>query len=198
MVVTNDPDKAEKLRVLRGHGSKPKYHHALIGGNFRLDALQAAVLSVKFQYLDEWSAARQANASWYSHQIQNCELSKTKLLEAPAAIWEKPLGDPLLHRQDRVKAVHYHIFNQYVISTPHRDKLQQHMQQKEIGTAIYYPIPLHLQRCFRYLGYQPGDFPVSESAANTTLAIPVYPELNQEQRQYIMDTILSGIRTFAA
>ncbi len=193
MVTTNDEGKAEKLRVLRAHGSKPKYHHALIGGNFRLDALQAAVLSVKLRYLDELTAARQANACWYDRELELSGMTAKGLIERPQAVWKVHL-DALAAKADfNAGAAHYHIYNQYVIATPQRDALQRHLQAKEIGTAIYYPIPLHLQDCFAFLGHRRGDFPVSESAATRTLAIPIYPELSPDQRAYVIASIVEGL-----
>ena len=193
LVTTNAADKAEKLRVLRAHGSKPKYHHALIGGNFRLDALQAAVLGVKLRYLDDLTAARQANACWYDREFELSGLTAKGLLERPQAIWKAHLDEISAQIDFPAGAAHYHIYNQYVIATPQRDALQRHLQAKEIGTAIYYPIPLHLQDCFAYLGYRKGDFPVSESAAEKTLAIPIYPELSPEQRTYVLESIVEGL-----
>jgi len=169
MCVTQDEEVAEKLRVLRVHGGKPKYYHGLIGGNFRLDAMQAAVLQVKLRHLDDWTTGRQANAASYDHLL------------APVA--------------DRVKAPVVrdgarHIFNQYTIRTNNRDGLLDHLKSSGIGSEIYYPVPLHLQRCFDYLGYSAGDFPEAEAAAETVLSIPIYAELSEEQRQYVANRIL--------
>jgi dTDP-4-amino-4,6-dideoxygalactose transaminase len=167
MVVTNDASRAERLKVLRGHGSKPKYYHKLVGGNFRLDAIQAAIVSAKLPHLDEWTAARQRNAQRYDQLFQ----------EAGA-----PIGLPSIVT-DR------HIFNQYVIRVAERDKLQAHLQKNGVGTEVYYPVPMHVQECFAYLGYSRGDFPESERAAAETLALPIHPELTEPQAQFVVKCI---------
>ncbi len=158
----NDSDLAERMRVLRVHGGKPKYFHALIGGNFRIDELQAAVLRVKLKYLDGWTQARQRNAAYYNEAFARAGLG-SRVVTPRAA----PGGR--------------HIFNQYVVRVQRRDALKAFLGERGIGTEIYYPVPLHLQQCFAYLGYRSGDFPHSERAAAETLALPVYPELSQEQ-----------------
>jgi dTDP-4-amino-4,6-dideoxygalactose transaminase len=170
MCTCNDEDLAEKLRVLRLHGGKPKYYHAIIGGNFRLDALQAAILLVKLEHLDSWTAGRQANANRYDHAFEEAGLIDR-------------VGTPELVTGRR------HIFNQYVIRVERRDDLRKFLTESEIGTEIYYPVPLHLQRCFEYLGYSEGDFPEAEKAALETLALPVYPELGEDQINYVVDRI---------
>ncbi len=174
MVVTNDAALAERVRVLRVHGSHPKYYHKFIGGNFRLDALQAAVLRVKLKHLDAWTAKRQQHAAFYDHALSTMEGAAPA---APKAIWSAT-GDP-----------HFHIYNQYVIRTPQRDKLQAALKAAHIGTEIYYPVPLHLQECFAPLGYRAGALPVAEAAARETLALPIYPELSADQLQYVVDRI---------
>jgi len=163
MVVTNDAQRLEKLRCLRDHGAKPKYYHKIIGGNFRLDALQAAVVTAKLPHLDEWTAARQRNAKHYDQLFAGIGLPIT----VPAVMTDR------------------HIFNQYVIRVPRRDELQAYLKEKGVGTEVYYPVPLHLQECFAYLGYKAGAFPESERAAKETLALPIYPELSQPQLQYV-------------
>ena len=172
LITTLDAGRAEKLRVIRAHGSKVKYFHQIIGGNFRLDALQAAVVSVKLPHLDGWTAARQANAARYNELFRESGLVERKLVSCPV---EAP--------QRR------HIYNQYTIRAERRDALQQHLTQAGIGNEIYYPVPFHLQECFAYVGGKPGDFPASEAAANSTLAIPVYPELTASQQEYVVATI---------
>jgi dTDP-4-amino-4,6-dideoxygalactose transaminase len=162
LCAANDPDLAERMRVLRVHGGKPKYFHALIGGNFRIDELQAAVLRVKFKYLDGWTQARQRNAAYYDEAFARAGLG-ARVVTPRAA----PGGR--------------HIFNQYVVRVQRRDGLKAFLAERGIGTEIYYPLPLHMQQCFAYLGYRSGDFPHSERAAAETLALPVYPELSQEQ-----------------
>ena len=171
MCTTNDADLAERLSILRLHGGKPKYYHSFVGGNFRLDALQAAVLLVKLRSLDDWTAGRQSNAAYYD--------------EAFAAAG---LGDKVVTPVTRTGK--RHIYNQYVIRVGDRDKLREHMTEADIGTEIYYPVPLHLQRCFAELGYKEGDCPESESAADATLAIPIYPELTREQQDYVIAKIV--------
>jgi len=162
LCTANDSDLAERMRVLRVHGGKPKYFHALIGGNFRIDELQAAVLRVKFKYLDGWTQARQRNAAYYDEAFARAGLGSRVI--TPRAT---PGGR--------------HIFNQYVVRVQRRDALKAFLGERGIGTEIYYPVPLHLQQCFAYLGYRSGDFPHSERAAGETLALPVYPELSEDQ-----------------
>ena len=177
MVVTSNPELAEKIQTLRVHGSKPKYYHKLIGGNFRLDALQAAVLNVKLNYLNDWTKQRQENARQYMSLFKESGLIEKIGLLLPEAVYEEA-GVP-----------HYHIFNQFVIRIPQRDHLQEYLKQKEIGTGLYYPVPLHLQDCFRYLGYKEGDFPVAERAAKETLALPIYPGLSNNQKKMVVEAI---------
>ena len=172
MCVTNDAALAERMEVLRVHGGKPKYYHALIGGNFRLDELQAAVLNVKLKHLDEWSAARQRNAAFYNGAFGRAKLGEA--LETPHA----SLG-------------FRHIYNQYVVRVRQRDALRDYLAAAGVGTEIYYPVPLHLQKCFDYLGHKAGDFPQSERAAAETLALPIFPELTETQLQYVAATITS-------
>jgi dTDP-4-amino-4,6-dideoxygalactose transaminase len=166
---TNDAALAESMRVLRVHGGKPKYFHAVIGGNFRIDELQAAVLRVKLRYLDEWTGGRQRNARFYDGAF--------------AASLQDHVTTPYAVPGCR------HIFNQYVIRVARRDALRDFLTQRNIGTEIYYPVPLHLQKCFDYLGYKTGDFPESERAAAETLALPIYPELSQEQLAHVVSSI---------
>jgi dTDP-4-amino-4,6-dideoxygalactose transaminase len=168
MVVTQDPGLAEAVRVLRVHGGNPKYHHAVIGGNFRLDALQAAVLRVKLKYLAGWTEARRRNAGRYREYF-----SQADLLEE--------IGLP----EDSAG----HIYHQFVIRCAKRDELQSYLRERDIGTEVYYPIPLHLQKCFADLGYKEGDFPQAEAAARKSLALPIYPELSEQQQRYIVEEI---------
>ena len=168
MCVTNDDALAEKMRVLRLHGGKPKYYHSMIGGNFRLDALQAAVLLVKLRHLDDWSAQRQENAAHYDD-----------LLTALSEHVERPVVRPGCR----------HIYNQYTLRVSDRDALRAHLAERKIGSEIYYPVPLHLQDCFAHLGYREGDCPQSEAAASQVLSIPIYPELSVAQQQYVVDAI---------
>jgi dTDP-4-amino-4,6-dideoxygalactose transaminase len=173
MIVTSDANRAERLRCLRGHGAKPKYYHQIIGGNFRLDAIQAAVVSAKLPHLDAWTAARQANAERYDRLFAEA---------VPGAGTPSYLSLPAV-RADR------HIFNQYVIRTPRRDELQASLKQHGVGTEVYYPVPMHLQECFAYLGYGVGAFPESERAALETLALPVHPELSEAEARYVVDCV---------
>jgi len=167
MVVTNDAQRAEKLRCLRVHGSRPKYHHKMVGGNFRLDAIQAAVVSTKLPHLDDWTAARQCNAKRYDELFHQAGL---------------PIGLPTV-------VTNRHIFNQYVVRVPRREELQAYLLKRDVGTEVYYPVPMHLQECFAYLGDGAGSFPVSERAAKETLALPVHPELTESQARFVVECI---------
>jgi dTDP-4-amino-4,6-dideoxygalactose transaminase len=167
-VVTNDAALAEKMRVLRNHGSQPKYYHKLVGGNFRLDTLQAAVLQVKLRYLDGWTVRRQQNAAFYDAGFLRTGL-RGGPVGTPAAVQSR------------------HIFNQYVVRFADRDAVRDHLNRQQITTEVYYPVPLHLQECFQGLGYGAGDFPGSEKAAATSLALPIYPELTAAQKQRVVD-----------
>jgi dTDP-4-amino-4,6-dideoxygalactose transaminase len=178
LCTTSHAELAESMRVLRVHGGKPKYFHAVIGGNFRIDELQAAVLRVKLKHLDAWTAGRQRNAAYYTAAFAALELGAR-------------LRTPLAAPGSR------HIFNQYVVRAERRDALKALMAERGIGTEIYYPVPLHLQTCFAYLGYRPGDFPESERAALDTLALPVYPELNPAQLQHVVTVIRDFYRSEA-
>lgn len=177
MAVTNDSELAERMRILRVHGSKPKYYHKLIGGNFRLDTIQAAVLNVKLNYLDGWTKRRQENAERYELLFQQSDVVQKGKVRLPEAVY----------RSGGVK--HYHIYNQFVLRAERRDDLVAHLKQKGIGTEIYYPVPFHLQECFRYLGHKHGDFPDSERAANETIAIPIYPELTPAKQTEVVEAI---------
>jgi dTDP-4-amino-4,6-dideoxygalactose transaminase len=169
----NDAALAERLKVLRVHGGQPKYFHALIGGNFRIDELQAAVLRVKLRYLDGWTAGRQRNAAYYDAAFEAAALAPR--LRAPA----RP-------------AAGRHIYNQYVVRAERRDALRAHLAERRIGTEIYYPVPLHRQACFAYLGVAAGEMPESERAAAETLALPIYPELSEAQ----LDAVVAAVRDF--
>lgn len=168
MVTTNDPELAEKLRTLRVHGSKPKYYHHLVGGNFRLDALQAAVLRVKLKHLPSWTDARRSNADRYR-----------------ALFAERDLLEHVVLPDD----VPGHIYNQFVIRIPERDRVRDYMKAHGVGTEVYYPLCLHQQECFGGLGYSEGDLPHAERAATETLALPIYPELSEEALVYVVDTV---------
>jgi dTDP-4-amino-4,6-dideoxygalactose transaminase len=169
MCVTRDAELAERLRIYRVHGGKPKYYHRVIGGNFRLDELQAAVLVIKLKHLDAWTAGRRANADRYDQLFAAAGLTQVV-------------------RPYRVPGAR-HIFNQYIIRVPRREQLQAAMKEAQIGNEVYYPVPLHAQDCFAYLRHKPQDFPLSAQAAAETLAIPVYPELTLDQQRYVVDCI---------
>jgi dTDP-4-amino-4,6-dideoxygalactose transaminase len=173
--VTNDEQLAAKLLKLRVHGMEPKYYHQLIGGNFRLDEIQAAVLNVKLPHLDSWSAARQRNAAFYDAAFARAGIRG--LVTPPPA----PRGAR-------------HIYNQYCIRVPRRDELRAHLTQQGVGAEIYYPLPLHMQECFAYLGHRPEDFPESLRASRESLALPIYPELDESQLQYVVDKIAAHFR----
>lgn len=180
MVVTSDDGLAERLRLLRNHGAKPKYYHKIVGGNFRLDTIQAAALLVKLRHLDAWHKARQEHADRYRELFRQAGLAGAVRL--PEVV-------------DSTPGIRSHIYNQFVIGTPKRDALREFLTAQGIGTEIYYPVPFHLQECFRDLGYKAGDFPESERAARETLALPVYPELTPEQQAYVVDRIRQFCRT---
>ena len=171
LIVTSDAALVDKIRSLRSHGAKPKYHHALVGGNFRLDAIQAAVIRAKFAHLDEWTGQRQENARLYDEKFAAASLAP-ELLTTP------------VRRPGR------HIFNQYVVRTQERDGLMQHLRGVGVGCEIYYPKPLHLQECFENLGHEKGQFPNAELASRETLAIPVYPELTEDQVERVAEEII--------
>jgi dTDP-4-amino-4,6-dideoxygalactose transaminase len=177
MLLTNDDALAARLRSLRVHGESSKYHHREIGFNSRLDTLQAAVLRVKLPRLDSWSDARALNAARYRE------------LFADAGLLEE-VGLPFEREGAR------HIYNQFVVRVRGggRDALVEHLRREGVGTEVYYPVPLHLQECFRYLGYREGDFPEAERAARETLALPVYPELTEGQQRYVVDAVQSFFR----
>lgn len=173
MLTTDDDALAERLQILRVHGSKISYYHSMIGINSRLDSIQAAVLRVKLRYLDSWLDARWKNAQRYNRLFENAGLTDRVIL--PSA-----------------RSGGRHTFNQYIIRVgQHRDALAQHLKENNIGTNIYHPVPLHMQECFRYLGYKEGDFPGAEAAARETLALPIYPELSIEQQQHVVAAIHS-------
>jgi len=168
MIVTNDEKLYERAFIMRNHGSKPKYYHKFIGGNFRLDPIQAAALLVKLPYLDGWSEARRKNAAYYNKKFEG-------------TVVQVPYINP-----DCVT-----IYNQYVIRVPRRDEVVAHLKENNIGCEIYYPVPMHLQKCFAYLGCREGDFGEAEKAAKEVMALPVYPELTDEMKDCVVETLLS-------
>jgi len=186
MIVTNDAVRAEKLAILRAHGSKPKYYHRVVGGNFRLDALQAAIVSSKLKHLDDWTEGRRRNAARYNRLFSSSGLNVCDSREwANGRRGESRMPDVVLPSMPADR----HIFNQYVIRVEARDQLRAALQAKGIGTEIYYPVSMHQQECFASLGYRAGDFPESEAAASQTLALPIYPELTDEQACYVVESI---------
>ncbi|MFQ6003677.1 MAG: DegT/DnrJ/EryC1/StrS family aminotransferase, partial [Candidatus Zixiibacteriota bacterium] len=166
MVVTNDPEMAEMIRILRVHGSKPKYYHSTVGYNSRLDTIQAAILGVKLKYLDDWTKKRRKHAEVYNSAFKDLDMISPK-----------------------EKSFNYHIYNQYTIAVKNRDELRKYLKEKEIGHDSYYPVPLHLQECYKSLGYKKGDLPVSEKKSEEVVSIPIYPELTQEEQEYVISTI---------
>ena len=175
MVTTMSADLGRAVRGLRNHGMEPKYFHRVVGGNFRLDALQAAVLRVKLPYLDQWTKARQRNAARYRALFAATQLCD--IVRAPVEA-----------------AGRTHIYNQFVIRVPDRDRLRAHLEVKGIGTEVYYPVPFHLQECFAHLGYRAGAFPEAEAAARESLALPIYGELSEAQQAAVVDAIASFYR----
>jgi dTDP-4-amino-4,6-dideoxygalactose transaminase len=169
MCTARDAELAGRLKVLRVHGGEPKYYHSFIGGNFRLDEIQAAVLAIKLPHLDEWTAGRARNAEFYLAQLHQAGMAG--------------LVTPPVVRAGR------HIWNQFVIRARHRDELKTFLAERGVGTEIYYPVPLHLQPCFNYLGHSAGDFPEAERAAAETLALPIFAELAPPQLQYVVDCV---------
>jgi dTDP-4-amino-4,6-dideoxygalactose transaminase len=187
MITTNDAALAHKAKLLRNHGAEPKYYHKLVGGNFRLDALQAAVLRVKLKYLDGWTAGRQRNAAQYRRLFTEAGLTTGD--DRPSTI-VLPCEEP--ERR--------HIYNQFVIrceaprgGATRRDAVVAVLKERKIGHEIYYPVPLHLQECFTACGYRPGDLPASEQAARETLALPIYPELTEEMQAAVVSAIAEAL-----
>jgi len=198
MVTTNDSELADRIRLLRNHGETPKYYSRVIGGNFRLDAIQAAVLRVKLKYLDHWTEARQRNAALYRGLFAEAELGI-----GPEALTHLQTGgrsNVAISALSEMRGVvlpteaanRRHIYNQFVIRSGQRDALMAFLKERQIGTETYYPVPAHLQKCFTDLGHKVGDFPVSECASEETVALPIYPELTKE----MLSTVVSAIADF--
>lgn len=169
LVTTQDDALAERLKIFRVHGSHPKYYHKWVGGNFRIDALQAAILAVKLPHLPGWTKARQDNAARYRTMFAAAGVEKAGVVLPPE--------------------VRPHIYNQFVIRAPRRDALMAFLKERNIGSEIYYPVPMHLQECFAYLGHKAGDFPESERAARETLALPIYPGLTEDQQAHVVASV---------
>ncbi len=176
MIVCQDETRASKLRILRNHGMEPRYFHHVVGGNFRLDEMQAAILGVKLPFLETWAAARRAAADFYGSEFARAGL--TERITLPA----EPYRDCGL--------TNHHVYHQYVVRTPKRDALYEHLSKREIETAIYYPLGLHEQKCFAHLGYKKGDFPETEHAARETLALPIYPEISRDAQRYVVNAVV--------
>lgn len=191
MVTTNDSDVADRMRRLRNHGMEPKYYHDEVGLNSRLDALQAAILHIKLKHLDNWSEGRRANASDYDRMFDEAGAGQSGMSFNDTDL-------PLL-RPSAADSPAYQIYNQYVIRVPEsiRDDLRAHLVENRIGHDVYYPVPLHCQKCFSELKQETGSLPETELAARETIAIPVYPELNSDQKQHVVDTIVSYVRSHA-
>lgn len=175
-VTTNDPEIAEKMRSMRVHGQSGTYYHQYVGGNFRIDAIQAAILRVKLRHLDRWTLGRQKNAAFYSQAFHDRSLAGQVLI-TPRVVTDR------------------HVFNQFIVRVLERDTLMPHMEALGVGVRVYYPLPLHLQPCFAHLGYQKGDFPESELAAQCTVALPIYPELTIGQQQKVVDSMINYYRS---
>ena len=186
LVTTNDEKIAEQLQIMRVHGGKPKYYHKVIGGNFRIDAIQAAVLRVKLPHLDSWCEGRRTNAELYnqlfiSHKLAS-ETGKINYSET-----EKVLLPKAVYKSSSIK--NYHIFNQYIIRVEKRDELRKFLSENNIASEIYYPVPFHRQECFKYLNTNDSDFPVANNSAEHSIALPIYPELTKEHISYVVETI---------
>lgn len=192
LVVTNDDELIDMIRIMRVHGGKPKYYHKVIGGNFRLDSIQAAVLSVKLPHLNDWSAKRRENAAYYTKLLIEAGLAeeagrikfddKNKVL-IPKAVY------------DGLGLVNYHIYNQYVLRVERRNALRAFLTEKGIGNEVYYPVPFHRQECFAHLNLKDEDYPVANCAATDSFAIPIYPELTKEMMEYVVASIAEFIKT---
>lgn len=194
LVTTNNDELSENLKVMRVHGGKPKYYHKVIGGNFRIDAIQAAVLNVKLPHLDGWSAKRRENAALYTQLFIEAGLAEregnTVFNDKNTVLLPKAVYKDSGHKN-------YHIYNQYVIRFERRNALREFLTQKGIGNEVYYPVPFHRQECFAYLNTIDSDYPVANCAANDSVALPIYPELTTEQISYVVKTIAEFQRTVA-
>ena len=185
LITTNNDELAKTLVIKRVHGGEPKYYHKVIGGNFRIDAIQSAVLRVKLPYLDKWSEKRRQNAERYTQLFINAGLAE----ETGKTVFDsknKVLLPKAVYKSSEVK--NYHIYNQYIVRVEQRDLVRDFLTKNEIGTEIYYPVPFHLQECFADLGHKKGDFPVSEFSADYSIALPIFPELSDEQIAFVVDT----------
>ncbi len=191
LVTTNNDELAEKLKLLRVHGAKQRYFHEIIGGNFRIDAIQAAVLNVKLPHLDKWSAKRNENAQTYKKLFKDYGLVKDENAECFDND-NKVILPKEVYKNSGIS--HYHIYNQFKIFVEQRDGLEKHLVNNKIGCAIYYPVPFHEQKCFEGLGYKKGDFPIAEFCAEHCLALPIYPELTPDHLEYVVSKIAEFIK----
>jgi dTDP-4-amino-4,6-dideoxygalactose transaminase len=205
LITTNDEALHIKLKQLRNHGMEPKYHHKIIGGNFRMDALQAAVLNVKFPHLEAWHEARRRNAALYTQLFVEAGLAQEHPERVPCADFANCpncaasnqarfdeantmlLPEALIANSG---ATNHHIYNQYTIRAPRRDALRQHLAERDIGSEVYYPVPFHRQECFAYLNPVDSDFPVANCLAAHALSLPIYPELTAEQIRYVVGEVV--------
>jgi dTDP-4-amino-4,6-dideoxygalactose transaminase len=176
MLTTNDPELEARIRILRVHGAKKKYHHEILGCNSRLDALQAAILSVKVKYLGDWTEARRSLAEGYREKL-------------------RAAGDAIV--QPAVMDGAYHVYHQYTVRVSHRDAVQEELKSKGIASTVYYPLPLHLQPVFNNLGYKPGDFPESEKAAREALSLPMFPELKPSEQDRVVEELCDIVRSYS-
>jgi dTDP-4-amino-4,6-dideoxygalactose transaminase len=202
LITTNDDHMAEKLAKLRLHGAKPKYHHSIVGINSRLDALQAAILKVKLKYLDEWSQARREKALFYNQLFKEADLAADT--DRLNVLYRQENGPTLGNKSTKIVLPQEiqgtpnrggrHIYHQYIIRTDFRSEIMEALKAHNIGYSVYYPLPLHEQECFAYLGYESDDCPVAHHASETTLALPVYPELCGQEQRYVVDTIRETLK----
>ncbi|HEY8551499.1 MAG TPA: DegT/DnrJ/EryC1/StrS family aminotransferase [Vicinamibacterales bacterium] len=193
LVTTNDAALAERIRLIRGHGARRKYHHQIVGGNFRLDGLQAVVLSAKLPHLDRWTAGRQRNAARYRELFTSLAAERSIPIVEPGPAPTQPGTLALPFERPGVR----HVYNQFVIRTGRRDAVKAQLEAAQIGCEIYYPVPFHLQECFASLGYKAGDLPVAEAAAKDSLALPIYPELTEAQQRYVVEQVLAAVQPAA-
>lgn len=202
MVVTMDESLGEKINILRVHGGKPKYYHSIVGGNFRLDAIQAAVLRVKLPHLDSWSEQRRKNAELYSSLFKNKGLAEnegaTEFNENNKVLLPKAVFKETSIRHPELKIKNYHIYNQYIIRVEKRDKLREFLSDNDISTEIYYPVPFHKQKCFEDViqnsEFKDQKYTNAEFAADKSIALPIFPELTEDQITYVVEKITEFIK----
>lgn len=191
LVVTSDPTLAEKARILRSHGGKPKYHHQMVGGNFRIDALQAALIRVKLRRLDEATARRHAHASAYRTAFVSIGAAEEAPRGCPCTGAPGSTADAVMALPAEVQS--RHIYNQFVVRLHERDRIRSFLAEDGIATEVYYPVPMHLQKCFEALGHREGEFPFAEAAARDSLALPIFPELTEDELSYVTSAVSKGL-----